>query len=92
MNMDFFKNNEKFANISPEKLNFLMNFAAQNKSGNAKDMSNIVMGAVNHAQKEGIQFTPNETDLIIEILKQNMSPEEQRRADQLLLLMRNMRR
>lgn len=91
MNMDFFKNNENFKNISPEKLNFLMNFAAQNKSGNAKEMSNMILGAMNNAKKEGIQFTPNETDLIIEILKQNMSPEEQRKADQILLLMRNMR-
>lgn len=91
MNMDFFKNNENFKNISPEKLNFLMNFAAQNKTGNAKEMSNMIMGAVSNAKKEGIQFTPNETDLIIEILKQNMSPEEQRKADQILMLMRNMR-
>ena len=92
MNMDFFKNNENFANISPEKLNFLMNFAAQNKSGNAKEMSNMILGAMNNAKKEGIQFTPNETDMIIEILKQNMSPEEQRKADQLLNLMRNLKR
>lgn len=92
MDFDFFKNNEQFANISPEKLNFLMQFAAQNKSGNAKEMSNMIMGAVNNAKKEGIQFTPNETDLIIEILKQNMSPEEQRKADQILTLMRGMKR
>ena len=70
MNYDFLKNNANFANISPEKIDFLMKFAAQNKSGNAKEMSNMVMGAVNTAKQEGIQFTPNETDLIIEILKQ----------------------
>ena len=92
MDFDFFKNNEQFANISPEKLNFLMQFAAQNKSGNAKEMSNMIMGAVNNAKKEGIQFTPNETDMIIEILKQYKSPEEQRKADQLLNLMRNLKR
>lgn len=92
MDFDAFKNNENFANISPEKLNFLMQFAAQNKSGNAKEMSNLIMGAMNDAKKEGIQFTPNETDLIIEVLKQNMSPEEQRKADQLLMLMRNLKR
>ena len=92
MDFDFLKNNENFKNISPEKINFLMQFAAQNKSGNAKEMSNMIMGAVSNAKKEGIQFTPNETDLIIEILKQNMSPEEQRKADQLLSLMRNLKR
>lgn len=87
-----FKNNKNFANISPEKIDFLMRFAAQNKSGNAKEMSNMILGAVNNAKQEGIQFTPNETDLIIEILKQNMSPEEQRKADQILTLMRGMKR
>lgn len=92
MDSNFFQNNENFANISPEKLNFLMQFASQNKSGNAKEMSNIMMGAINAAKKEGIQFTPNETDLIIEVLKQNMSPEEQRKADQILMLMRNMKK
>lgn len=92
MDFDFFKNNPAFSNISPEKLDFLMKFAAQNKTGNAQEMSNMVMGAVNNAKQEGISFTPNETDLIIEILKQNMSPEEQRKADQLLMLMRTMKR
>ena len=75
MEQDFFKNNEKFSGISPEKLEFLMKFASQN-----------------NAKQEGISFTPNETDLIIEILKQNMSPEEQRKADQILMLMRGMRK
>lgn len=92
MNADFFKNNENFSNISPEKLNFLMQFAAQNKSGNAKEMSNMIMGAVNAAKQEGIQFSPTETDLIIEVLKQNMTPEEQRKADQILMLMRNFKK
>lgn len=92
MDFDFFKNNENLGDISPEKIHFLMQFAAQNKSGNAKEMSNMIMGAVNAAKEEGIQFTPNETDMIIEILKQNMTPEEQRKADQLLLLMRNLKK
>ncbi|MBO5371487.1 MAG: hypothetical protein J6A75_02090 [Lachnospiraceae bacterium] len=92
MDFDFFKNNANFKDISPEKINFLMQFAAQNKTGDAKQMSNMIMGAVNAAKQEGIQFTPNETDLIIEVLKQNMSPEEQRKADQILMLMRNMKK
>ncbi len=69
-----------------------MNFSDQNKSGNAKEMSNMILGAANAAKKEGISFTPNETDLIVEILKQNMNPEEQRKADQLLHIMRNLKK
>ena len=92
MDYDFLKNNAGLSDISPEKLNFLMQFASQNKSGNAKEMSNMILSAVNSAKQEGIQFSPDETDLIIEILKQNMSPEEQRKADQLLMLMRNLKK
>ena len=92
MDYDFLKNNQNFAGISPEKLDSLTRFAAQNKTGNAKEMSNMIMGAVNSAKQEGISFSPNETDLIVEILKQNMSPEEQRKADQILMLMRNLKR
>ena len=92
MDLDFLKNSINAENISPEKINFLMNFAAQNKSGNAQEMSNMIMGAMNSAKQEGISFTPNETDMIVEILKQNMSPEEQRKADQILRLMRMMKK
>ena len=92
MDFDFMKNNENFKDISPEKLNFLMQFAAQNKSNNAKEMSNMIMGAVSDAKQEGIQFSPTETDLIIEVLKQNMTPAEQQKADQILMLMRNFKK
>ena len=92
MDYNSLKNNRNLSNISPEKLEFLMKFAAQNKSGNAKEMSNMILGAANAAKKEGISFTPNETDLIVEILKQNMNPEEQRKADQLLHIMRNLKK
>lgn len=90
MNRNFM--NGDMSSISPEKLNFLMQFAQQNKSGNAKEMSNMIMSAVSSAKKEGIQFSPDETDMIIEILKQNMTPEEQRKADQLLTLMKNLKK
>ena len=92
MDFDFMKNNENFKDISPEKLNFLMQFAAQNKSNNAKEMSNMIMGAVSAAKQEGILFSPTETDLIIEVLKQNMTPAEQQKADQILMLMRNFKK
>lgn len=92
MNNDFFNNNEQFKNLSPEKLNFLMQFANQQKGNTPKEMSNSLMGAMNTAKQQGIQFSPNETDMLIEVLKQNMSPEEQRKADQILMMMRTFRR
>ena len=52
----------------------------------------MILGAANAAKKEGISFSPNETDMIVEILKQNMNPEEQRKAEQLLHIMRNLKK
>ena len=79
-------------NISPEKLNFLMQFANQNQSGNAKEMSSELSHASSTAKKEGIEFSENERDMMINILKQNMSEEERKKTDMILSLMKNMKR
>ena len=75
-------------NISPEKLNFLMQFANQNHSGNAKEMASELSQAASTAKKEGIEFSENERN----ILKQNMSEEERKKTDMILSLMKNMKR
>ena len=77
-------------NISPEKLNFLMQFANQNHSGNAKEMASELSQAASTAKKEGIEFY--ERDMMINILKQNMSEEERKKTDMILSLMKNMKR
>ena len=59
-------------NISPEKLNFLMQFANQNHSGNAKEMASELSQAASTAKKEGIEFSENErkkTDMILSLMK-----------------------
>lgn len=79
-------------NISPEKLNFLMQFANQNHSDNAKEMASELSQAASTAKKEGIEFSENERDMMINILKQNMSEEERKKTDMILSLMKNMKR
>ena len=44
------------------------------------------------AKKEGIEFSENERDMMINILKQNMSEEERKKTDMILSLMKNMKR
>ena len=79
-------------NISPEKLKFLMQFENQNHSGNAKEMASELSKAANNKKKEGIEFSENERDMMINILKQNMSEEERKKTDMILSLMKNMKR
>ena len=92
MDQNFFQNNAAFQNLSPEKLQFIINFANMKKPTQIQEMVPFLLASMNRAQKENIQFTPPESDLLIEVLKQNMTPEEQRKADQILMLMRNFKK
>lgn len=78
--------------ISPEKLNFLLQFANQQHSGNAREMASELTKAASAAKSSGIEFSDSERDLMIDILKQNMSDEERRKTDMILSLMKNMKK
>lgn len=82
------KNNPAFQNLSPEKLQFLMKFMGQPKTNNAKEMMALLMAFSSKAKGEGIQFSENETDFIIEHLKENMSPQEQQQTNLILNMLK----
>lgn len=92
MDYDFLTNNPMLKNISPEKLEFLMNFASAEKPNDIKDMMPFLLGTMNSAKKQNIQFSDPETELLVNILKQNMSPEEAAKADKIIKLMKDRRR
>ena len=92
MEYDFLTNNPMLKNISPEKLEFLMNFASAEKPNDIKNMMPFLLGTMNSAKKQNIQFSDPETELLVNILKQNMSPEEAAKADKIIKLMKDRRR
>ena len=87
MNMDFIRNHPDTANIPPEKLNFLMQFANQNFNGDANQLAGKLTSAAASAKQQGLTFNQQETSLLINLLKQNMSQEEQQKADRIISLM-----
>lgn len=87
MDYDFLENNPLLQNMSSEKLQFLMNFASAKKPLTIHEMMPFMLNSINSAKKENIQFTQPETELLVSILKQNMSKEESEKADKLLKLM-----
>lgn len=92
MNPDDLLNNPQLQNISPEKLALLMELAKNNSStGSPQEMAASLKNASETAQKEGINFSSNERDMIIDVLKQGMSPQEQKKVDLLMQMMKNMR-
>ena len=88
---DFLKNNPLLNGMSPEKLQFLMNFASSPKPTDIKEMMPFLLSATNSAKNKNIQFTQPETELLFQILKQNMSAEEAAKADKLIQLMKERR-
>ena len=91
MALDFFENNPMLNNISPEKLQFLMNFASAQKPTNMNDMMPFLLSTMNTAKANNVQFTDSETELLFNILKQNMSEEEAKKADKIMQIMKSRR-
>ena len=88
MDLNFFSQNPAFQNISPEKLAFLMNFMNQEKPSSSRDMMTFLMNFTTKARRQNISFTTDETDFIIQHLKQNLSQADQQRVDQVLRLLK----
>ena len=94
MNPQDLLNNPQLQNISPEKLQLLM-ILAQNTSpsgANPKDMAASLKSASDRASKEGMEFSSGERDLIVEVLKQSLPPQEQKKVDMMMQLMKTMRK
>jgi hypothetical protein len=81
-----FTNNPTFRALSNEKQEFLQAFAAQSMAGNVNDLASQLSGAATEARQRGLQFSDVETSLLINMLKENMSPAEQAKADRMIQL------
>lgn len=92
MNFDEVFNAKNTNGISPEKLAFLKAMSGKQAGGNAKDMMAALMSASNAAQKQGVSFNESERDMMLEILLKNLSPEESKKAQGLIQMMKRMKR
>ncbi len=85
-------NDPLLKDMDPIKKELFMNAASQvaGKSGNA--MASVMMQLIMNARKKKIQFSPEEMNLILQVLKQGKSPEEQKNIDKTVQLVMNMMR
>lgn len=83
MNSSIF-NTPAFQNLSSEKLQFLMEFQNMAKPSSMHNAAPFFMQILRQAQSKGIRFSEEESSLLIDILKQNMTPQEQKKADMIL--------
>lgn len=76
--------------IDPAKLAMLQSFANQGAGKTQNDILPLLMSAAASSKKKGLQFTPNEMEMIVNVLKAGKSPQETARMDKMLSLMKMM--
>ena len=73
-------------NMDPAKLE-LIRMAAERTSGKSgRDLAPVMLALITSANKQGIQFSPDEVSLILEIIKKGKSKEEQEQIDRTVMM------
>jgi len=75
------KNNPTLKGIDTEKLQFITEFASQVQGSKKEMMLPLLLSVTNKAKSKGINFTNDETDLIVNILSANMSSAEKQQIE-----------
>lgn len=77
------KNNPMLKDIPQEKLEAISAIIEKSGEHSNKELITYLMNSASLAGQKGINFSNAETELIINALKSNMNPEEQKRVDAL---------
>lgn len=80
--MNEWMNNPAMQNLDPVKLQLIQMAASQTAGKSGRDLAPVMMALINNANKKGVQFSGDEMSLILEILKDGKSKEEQAQIDQ----------
>ncbi|MCI5699238.1 MAG: hypothetical protein MR308_02420 [Lachnospiraceae bacterium] len=85
-------NNPNLQGIDKAKLEMLSQLASQgqNQTKSQSDLLPFLMMAANTSKEKGMQFKPNEMDMIVEVLKMGKSQEEIAQIDKMIMLMKMM--
>lgn len=90
MNIPEWFDDPRIQDISPAKLTLLLKLAEQIEGKTQKEVMPILMGAVASANRQQLQFTRDEFDLIFQIMKEGKSEAEKQQMDRTLEKARRM--
>lgn len=80
----------KLAGVDREKLKMLQGLADQGMGKSQSDMLPFLLSAATKGRENGLRFSPDEIDTIIQVMKIGKSPKEAARLDKIVSLMRLM--
>lgn len=81
MNIPEWFHDPRISGINPAKLSLIMKLAEQVEGKSQKEVMPIMLGAMASANRQNLQFTPDEFNLIFEIMKEGKSDEEKKKMD-----------
>lgn len=81
-------NDSRLSGIDPAKLQMLLSMSGQGAEKSQNELMPFLLSAASRSREQGMTFTPQETDLIIEVMKQGKSKEEIARIDKIRMMMR----
>lgn len=87
--MNEWMNHPALDNMDPVKLELIKLAARQTAGKSGRSLAPVMMALITSANKKGIRFTPQEMSLILDILKEGKSPEEQSQIDQMVQMVRS---
>ena len=79
--MNEWMNNPAMKNIDPIKLELIQMAASQTAGKSGRELAPIMMALITNANKKGISFSGDEMSLILEIMKDGKSKDEQAQID-----------
>lgn len=77
-------NHPAMKNLDPVKLELIRNAAKQTEGKTGKTLAPVMLSLIVSANKRGIRFTPEETDLILAIMKEGKSDSEKKQIDHMV--------
>lgn len=79
--MNEWMNNPQIQGMDPAKLELIKMAASRTSGKSGRDLAPVMLALITGANKQGIRFSPDEVTLILEIMKEGKSKEEQEQID-----------
>lgn len=75
------QNDPSLQNISADKMQYLMKMMSEANGKDKNSLLPFLMGLSSSSEQNGMDFSDTETDLILQVLSQKMTPEERSKID-----------
>ena len=84
-------NSDAFKNISPQKLKLMVDMLNDMNEKSMEQKIQVLFSYGVKMKQMGLQFTPQESSLIIDSMKNNLSSAEQKKLDMVIKMMEMMK-